>query len=293
MGRVIMATAYTGIFEPIVIRYDGMDATHHQMELLHLGQSFQGAARILGVTGNFVFTGKYIRRQPALAVRVLALPPEESSYAIQAIIASIHAALPLSPQELTKIAENIIKYMLAKLSPKPSGPSEAAMALDVAKTALIEMGHTTRTQAEVTARAIEALAEAQRPNIRLLVSPIGETCDTVMIGDPSRGAITLDREDKDAIEAAPAPELLNEKSYNVTITEIDIKRHTCKLSLQDDDEPGQRYDGEILDPIIDQPDDPYSMSVTKKTPVRVRAKVEIKDGDFHKFFISDIGAVAA
>jgi hypothetical protein len=278
-----------GIFEPIEIHYDGMDASHHQMELLTLGQSFQGAARIIGVTGNFVFSGKYIRRQPAMAVRVLALPPRESSFSILAVIAAVHGALPIAPQEMTKIAEQIIKYMLARFSSKPA---EAAVALDVAKTALIEMGQTTRAQTEVLGKAIEALAEAQRANVRLLVAPIGETCDTMFVGNPSRDPLILNRESRAAIDAVAAPELLKEKNYDVTITEIDIKRHTCKLSLHNTDEPDQRYDGEISDPVIDQPNDPYSMAVTNKTPVRVRAKVEIKDGDFHKFFISDIGQIA-
>ncbi len=36
-----------------LIRYDGLDAERHQIELLLLGESLEGVARILGVTGHF------------------------------------------------------------------------------------------------------------------------------------------------------------------------------------------------------------------------------------------------
>ncbi len=53
------------------IRYDGKDAEQHRIELHLLGESLQGVARILGVTGHFVATGQYAKQLQALDVKCL------------------------------------------------------------------------------------------------------------------------------------------------------------------------------------------------------------------------------
>ena len=41
------------LFPPIVVRYDGLDAERHEIELGALGESLQGVSRIIGVAANF------------------------------------------------------------------------------------------------------------------------------------------------------------------------------------------------------------------------------------------------
>ncbi len=52
------------IDEPIRIRYDGLDATNHELELGSLAESLRGLSRIISVTGNFVATGRYVGSGP-------------------------------------------------------------------------------------------------------------------------------------------------------------------------------------------------------------------------------------
>ena len=59
-------------FEPIVLRYDGLEAERHVIELGSLGQSIQGASRLLGSAGSIVVTGQFAKQTNALAVPVLA-----------------------------------------------------------------------------------------------------------------------------------------------------------------------------------------------------------------------------
>jgi hypothetical protein len=275
------------LFEPFHIRYDGLDAENHQMELLRLGESMTGAAKMLGTVGNFALTGKFVRKTPALSVRVLTAPPERACYEIVAVIvAAVYSALPLSPASMTKLVEQIVKYILAKYGGRPK---EADMAIELARVAITEMGSTSRAHADVAIRAIEAVAESQRINARLLVSPIGETCETLTIGHPGRGPMIVDRSMKEAINAEQAVEILDEATYEITISEIDLLRRSCKLSLvKDDDE--QRYDGEITDPIIEMPHNAYAVAVAERAVLRIRAKAQIRDGDFHKFYISNTAA---
>src|SRR5581483_4153263 len=82
----------------IVIRYDGLDAEQHTIDLNQLGQSIQGAAKLLGSAGNIVVTGHFAKQQPALAVRVLAGPAQANCYEFVAILASVSpAAMPMLP----------------------------------------------------------------------------------------------------------------------------------------------------------------------------------------------------
>src|ERR1700730_3504358 len=70
----------------VPIRYDGLDADHHQIELYLLGESLQGIARILGVTGHFLATGTYAKQLQALDVRVYVTEPKANCYSIQAVL---------------------------------------------------------------------------------------------------------------------------------------------------------------------------------------------------------------
>jgi hypothetical protein len=60
------------IFDPILIRYDGLDATQHEIEISALGESLRGLSRVIGVAANFAATQRYVQHKDALSVRVVA-----------------------------------------------------------------------------------------------------------------------------------------------------------------------------------------------------------------------------
>ncbi len=66
-------------FDPIVLRYEGLEASRHLIDLRQVGISIQGAAQILGSAGHVVVTGQYAKRAHALSVRVLASTPRDGS----------------------------------------------------------------------------------------------------------------------------------------------------------------------------------------------------------------------
>lgn len=59
------------------IRYEGLNAADHQIDLDQLGTSLQGFARILAVCAHFVETGRYNKQFNALSVQVYAAPVQE------------------------------------------------------------------------------------------------------------------------------------------------------------------------------------------------------------------------
>jgi hypothetical protein len=46
----------TSLIEPVRIRYDGLDADNHEIELSLLSESLHGISRIISVCSNFAVT---------------------------------------------------------------------------------------------------------------------------------------------------------------------------------------------------------------------------------------------
>jgi hypothetical protein len=161
----------------IVLRYEGLDADRHSIDLGQLGQSIQGAAKLIGSAGHIAVTGDYAKQQQALTVRVLAGPAEANCYEFVAIITTISPAIiPTLPtikeaatSAIKRAVTGIVNYTLAKIGGRKS---EAEHAKDVAIKALEEMGHTSRTAIE----SMERVVLGQRPAARSFVSPVGQSC---------------------------------------------------------------------------------------------------------------------
>jgi hypothetical protein len=281
-------------FNPILLKYEGLDADAGMVGLGELGQSIQGASKLLGVAGNLVVTGQYAKKAPALAVRVMVAPPRQGSYELAAIVMSIAPLIApvfppiadLTQRAATKAIEGIVNYVIAKISGKPN---EAEKALDVAETALKEMGRTSRA----AIGAVERMAANQRAAVRLFVAPVGETCATAQIGNTDNGAIKVDTEARALIDASDAIEVGPESTFDVLISELDLKNRSCKVSLHADDDPDRRVPGEITDPVIREPHNPYSEALAAKRWIKVRGKAELIDGDIERLYISDVAGGAS
>jgi len=277
-------------FEPIILHYDGLDTDHKQIDLAQLGLSLQGAAQILGSAASVVVTGEYAKT--ALAVRVLAGIPREGSWDLPAIIMTgAPAAMPIFPviadmgkKATTKAVTSIFSYVVSKLgSPKKS---DVQAAMDVAEKSLVEAGQTMRHAID----AVERIASNQRPAVRLFVTPIGDTCDTVRVGKTIDGAISVGRTMRAQIEQPDQVQIGNAANFEILLSELDLKNRSCKFSLRSDLDPERRVSGDITDPIILNPNNPYSEALSKQRWLPVIAKAQLKEGEMEKLFISDIAS---
>jgi hypothetical protein len=110
-------------FDPIVLRYEGLDTDHGLIDLGQLGQSAQGAARLLASAGTIVETGHYAKKSPAMSVRVMTGIPRPGSFEIVAFIVSVTPLLtPMLPAiqdfaktSATKAATAIVNYAIARI----------------------------------------------------------------------------------------------------------------------------------------------------------------------------------
>jgi len=276
-------------FEPIILRYEGIDAKGYRIDLALLGHSLQGAAQLLGTAGSIVETGGYAKRASTMPVRVLAGVPKGGSWEIPAIIMSV---LPPPDQQMlfseagrklaSAAATKIVNFVVSRF--KSDKPSDVAMALQTVEKAMAEVGQTSRHAIDAVVR----MAEQQRTPIRELVFPIGISCETLTVGSRENGALQIDTALRAAIDAPEQVEVQPSAQHEILISEMDRLNQTCKFAFRSDDESDRRITGEITDPIIQTPKDPYSAAFSEQRWIKVIGKLQMKAGSADKLFISDM-----
>ncbi len=274
-------------FPPITISYKGLEADNSLIDLGQLGQSIQGASKLLGIAAHIAATGQYARRTSTLTVKVLAQAPRPGSFEIVAILVPltpvITGTLPIIADQMKEAAKKavvgIVSYSIAKLAGRPS---EMELAMQVTQTAMTELGHTSRTAIQ----AMERVALNEKPAARLLIAPVGLSCETAQIGQAADGALSITNEIRNAIEESSPLQIGQAGHFDILISELDLKNRTCKFQIQGDEED-QRVSGDITDPALALAHNPYSAAMDNKRWLRVTAKPELRDGDIDKLYISD------
>jgi hypothetical protein len=69
---------------------------------------------------------------------------------------------------------------------------------------------------------------------------------------------------------------------------MDRVNQSCKFAFREDENAERRIAGEITDPIIQTPSDPYSAAFSEQKWITVVGKLQLKKGSPDKLFISDI-----
>jgi hypothetical protein len=277
------------IIEPVVISYKGADADSNLVDLAQLGQSMQGAAKLLGAAANVVVTGQYAKKSPTFAVRVLTGPPRAGSVDIFAYFVSmmpnVYSYLPgigdVVKDAGKRAVEGITNYTIAKFAKREDAASEARL---IAETALKEMGHTSRTAIE----AMERVALNNGPAVRLFVTPIGHSCGTAQIGSPDNASLPVDANMRLTIDSNDPYEVGPESIFEILISELDLKNRSCKFLLREDEDTEQRYSGDITDPQIGLPRNPYSAAMDSQRWIMVKGKPRLRDGEIERLYISDV-----
>lgn len=76
----------------------------------------------------------------------------------------------------------------------------------------------------------------------------------------------------------------------VQITELDLVTKSCKVALIGDEQKNKRLPGQITDPQIAVPNNPYSSAFDSQTPINVKCKPQYADGELERIYISDVAA---
>lgn len=281
---------------PIVIRYDGLDAEQHQVDLALLGESLQGAARLISIGAQIASDGRYITKLPAMTVRVVAGEQRSNCYEIAAYVLPAVPLLPLLSEAgraaFKKTAESVVNYIIRKASGGSKAEMEAAM--ETVRHAIDAVREANANTTKVAEKAIDAVVKAaseQTPAARAFAAPVGRSARTALIGERA-DAFIVDEAARDRMAAVDKTEIGVTQDFTVAISELDVQTGTCKLALQGAGDDG-RITGHIVDPVVQSPRNPYSTALDAQSWITVVAKPHLREGDLVKLTITDIRPAAA
>lgn len=262
----------------IPIRYDGIDASRHEIDIIELGQSLQGAGKLIRAASSVVISQPKIAA-PTTRMRVMARQPEAGSYVVTAVVAPLLPLIPGILPSAGKLVELLVSYTISKFTRKSDATDKA---FELARLAVEENGMTARAAIEAMTR----VTEGQRSAVRQFVAPIGDSCGTAQIGSVANGVLTFNKSDREDIDSPDAVQLGEAGQYDIIISELDVKNRTCKFNVIGSGEE-RRLSGSILDPAIISPRNNYSLSLSEHHRLKVTAKPEIVEGEVTYLHISD------
>jgi hypothetical protein len=257
----------------VPLRYDGLDAENHELSLDALGESLKGAARVLGVVGNFAVTGRYVSQASAMDVRVVAREPRANCFTLEAVL-QFAQQQGLLQGAVAPLVAAVIGWVIAKASNSKEEMKHLAASLDKAIEALAQNNADQKSQ---ILGIIDKIAEVLKPAARQLVAPVGRSCRQLTVGD----AAVIDEATADAIRGDESDEVDQERAYSVLLTELDLENRTAKVRT--DDLPEKRIRASITDPDMA----PYAAAFAAGEQMQITAKAVLRDGEIRALYVSN------
>lgn len=275
-------TESAAVIAPITIRYDGLDASHHEIEIAAFAKSVKGLGRIISVSANFAATQQYVQHADAMQVRVMVKPPKPNCVTVQAVIQWVNQS-QLASNIVGGLVVLLVSYVIARASRQHT---EMKLLKESLETAIKELGNRDSAVIGRLLDTVDKMADSLRSSAKEAVAPIGRTAQTVTVGGvPSVKDVVIGTAERDAIEATDPTDILPEQIYEVVFTEMNLDRSTARLHLASDEEA--RFAAEITDPAIAVPNNAYANAFAAKNPLKVKAKATVRDGIIDKLHISD------
>ncbi|HFF8944278.1 TPA: hypothetical protein ACGE6U_001754 [Serratia marcescens] len=275
----------------ISLRYDGLDAENHEIDLACLGESLKGFSKILATAGNFAVTQRYSKNVAGQGVKVYAKEARANCFTLDAVLNFVGQS-QLFSGAVGSILGALIPYIFSRNSQKKE---EMKLLKDSLDKAIEALGNKDRATIDGLLAVIDKMAGELRPSVRQAVSPIGNTCREISVTtncghEPAR----IDEEDKAVIDRLNDDEVIGLREYKVFITEFDAQRTTAKVILLDDDS-GRRVPAEINDPSVRKAGNPYITALNAylesqgagSACITVTAKASMKKGNISKLYIAD------
>jgi hypothetical protein len=277
-------------FEPIHIRFDGLDAQEHKIDLAQFGRSAVGISKIMTTIAQFTCTGNYKKSQRKLDFYVLIGSAEDNCITFETVIKALEnkdigvALLACSGMIAGNLITDIYRLifqLLWKLFSRSTEHKEIEAQLRAKLSSQYEVEKTDKL-----IDVIHKMAEGLLPAAKQAVQPINISCETIQFGDTNKNYfVSLDGNDKQAILDQDF-ELTALEDYRVNISELDWRNATCLISLQNDLK--KRFKAVITDPQVKKPNNPYGAAANSMGIVIIVAKKKLYNGVLKEFIISDI-----
>lgn len=266
----------------LTLRFDGLDASSHQIDLYSLGESLQGFARILSTVGHFSATQEYSKNFSIHVVKTYAQEVRANCFSVDMVINWVQ-----QNQIFSGSAGAVLAVILPWIFSRHKNKTEEMKLLkDSLDKAIEQLGNRDQEVINRLTSTIEKMAEELRPAARQAVYPIGQSCKTISIFDKGKNKPigVINEQDKEEISKLQDGEVTGIQEFNIVISELDKQKATCKVSVNGAD---KRISASISDPLINTPDNVYYKAFVSNEILKVTGKAIIKDGDIYKLVIID------
>ena len=286
MAELVAQTEPFG--EPVVIRYDGLDAAEHVVELRALAQSLQGLSRIISASAHFAITEKVSTRRDTQDVRIVVTAPRDGCFIISLVVQYAHhhpLITTIATGALANLFSAAIAYVFGRSLYKRDEMKHISAALEHAIT---ELGSRDRPTIERLLDTVDKMADALAPAVKQAVAPVGVSARTMTVGLPSRPQenTIIDEAAKDVIMSEASLRVGEEKAYDVLISELDMVSGACHVHLAGEPEK-DRHAATITDPEVQLPNNAYVTAMAAKTRLGVQAKATLREGEIDRLYISN------
>lgn len=272
---------------PFEIRYEGLDAEDHRIDMAALAESLDGFSRLYAVIGHFISTGQYAKQMQALNVKAYAQESEAKCFNISAVL-DFATSAGLFQGVMGAALTAIVAYTIHR----SSGNKEEMKHL---RDLLEQQLGFSKQVTERMMDTIDRLADGLRPSVKKAVSPVGDTCSRIDLYAEGEKHQTLDQALKDSLASDVDSQITSEKVYAIEISEMDRIKRTCKVRLigsdteeiTEDDGSPRRINADITDPAALVEPNVYMEAWYKSTKLNVKAKALLRNGLIVKLYISD------
>ena len=270
----------------IPITFEGLDAAGGSLEMYHFGNSLVGISRILKNSAHFAFRHEYARRLDKPYVRILARPPREGSYVLEAV-AIAQTGLPLLQPMLEDVTWELITTVVGAIFLRRSGRrEEMKQLLGMVGNLIEQQGIRDEGARKDLVDIVHRLIDANQSAVRDALHPVGKTCASLQVGDTKANAPVIDLPTVDSIRSEEELIVQDDKTYRGRLDSITLHTKSCKIELEGQE--GKYYSGKIMDPAILEEENKYTKALHQRLILQFTAKaLTTQDGNIKTLYISD------
>lgn len=282
----------------INLRFDGLYADDHQLDMRRLGQSLIGLDRVVNESLFLAIEGRLATGRERLPLVVRVQAPHAACFDVPAVVATAAGVLPLILEMLkhpgTKFLFEFLSFLLKWRGGKRV---EADGHLMEAFRTLAEIHQSTledhRTEREVFYANEERwrefsilLADRMARPLKEVVAPIGGAAETLTLsGPPGVRPTVIDVPMAEAVRSREPLETGEMETLTVHVDGITLHNRMLKVELPD--QPGSFINAEVRDPAFDNEPNPYKEAVGGPLIVQAKASRRLATGELVKLYIMD------
>lgn len=265
-----------------VLRFDGLDARAHRVDMRLLGRSMIGVDEAIhrGLWAAVLPEVPRGRKRIELSVQVGA--PRTACVELHGAIVAVAGVLPFGYEVAVNLGADYIKHLLSAVLLWHGGRrTEAGSHIDrmleivqEQQQSLVEDRQLERKAVQrmhdSSLRAVVDVVQLMQPQAKQIVSPIGPTADQLRIGGGAPDATVIDVAIADAVRSGEPVEVGDMEEFSVRIDQLTKHNRQARVEIASD--PGRYLPADIRDPAYDGFPNIYSEAFNNDRGLVVQAK---------------------